>query len=137
MDKRLFFLLNAAQHRLFSYADSETEQRIDLTATQSAALMFIAKYEGCQQKEVAAGMSLKQSAVTGLISRMLKKGLVERSACELDGRAQRLFLSARGRAKLSEIFPLIEQLNSQLTQGFSAKEIDTVARFLHLLIDEF
>ena len=43
MDRRLFTLINAAQHRMFKFAELESEKRAALTVTQSAALMFIAK----------------------------------------------------------------------------------------------
>lgn len=137
MEKRLFTLINAAQHRMFKFAELESEKRIGLTVTQSAALMFIAKNEGCQQKALADATGLNQSAVTGLISRMKKNGLIERKACADDGRASNLYLSEKGRQKLPEIFPLVGELNERLTANFNADEIDTVARFLNNVIKEF
>ncbi|MCE2029690.1 MarR family winged helix-turn-helix transcriptional regulator [Sessilibacter corallicola] len=137
MEKRLFTLINAAQHRMFKFADLECENRLGLTVTQSAALMFIAKNEGCQQKALANATGLNQSAVTGLINRMKKNGLIERKACAEDGRASMLYLSEKGRLKLPEIFPLVGELNDKLTANFTDKEIDIVTRFLNNVIREF
>lgn len=137
MDKRLFYLMNTAQHRMFKFADVETEKRIGLSVTKSAALMFIAKNEGCLQKALSDATGLNQSAVTGLVGRMVKNELIERKACAEDGRASRLYLSQRGRDKLPEIFPLVGELNDKLTADFSAAEIDIVTKFLNKVIKDF
>lgn len=137
MDQRLFYLINTAQHRMFKHADVECEKRIGLSVTQSAALMFIAKNEGCLQKALSEATGLNQSAVTGLIGRMMKNGLVDRKVCPDDGRASRLYLSAKGQAKLPEIHPLIGELNDKLTDGMSAAEVDTVIKFLNKTIKDF
>ncbi|GAB3105790.1 winged helix-turn-helix transcriptional regulator [Aestuariicella hydrocarbonica] len=137
MDKRLFYLMNIAQHRVFKYADAESEKRIGLSVTQSAALMFIATNEGCLQKALSEATGLNQSAVTGLVGRMMKNDLIDRKICPEDGRASRLYLSAKGQAKLPEVFPLIGELNKKLTAGMSTTEIDVVTKFLNNLIKEF
>ncbi|ARU57400.1 MarR family transcriptional regulator [Oleiphilus messinensis] len=136
MEKRLFYLMNTAQHRMFKYADSQSERRIGLSVTQSAALMFIAKNEGCLQKALAEAMGLNQSAVTGLIGRMVKNRLIERKACNEDGRASRLYLAEKGKEKLPEIFPLVGEMNDKLTADFSAEEIETVTKFLNRVIQD-
>ena len=137
MDKRLFFLINMAQHRMFKYADTHCEKNLGISVTQTAALMFIAKNEGCLQKDLTQALGLNHSAVTGLIGRMLKNELVKRKACNQDGRATRLFLSETGREKLPDIFPLIQQVNEKLTEDFSEQEIDTVTRFLNKVMQDF
>ena len=69
MDKRLFFLLNMAQRKLFNHVDQACDQVFDASVTQLAALLFIVKHSGCLQKDVARALSLNKSAVTGLIIR--------------------------------------------------------------------
>lgn len=137
MEKRLFYLINTAQHLMFKFADSDTERRIGLSVTQSAALMFIAKNEGCLQKALSDATGLNQSGVTGLIGRMIKNGLIERKPCPEDGRASRLYLTDFGQAKLPEIFPLVGELNEKLEADFSKEELDVVARFLNNIIKNF
>lgn len=137
MDTRLFYLLNTAQHRMFKFADTESERHIGLSVTQSAALMFIAKQEGCLQKDLAQATALNQSAITGLIGRMLKNGLIERKPCAEDGRASRLYLSDFGRDKLPEIYPLVDQMNQKLAAHFTEDELYIVAKFLNHVIEDF
>lgn len=137
MDERLFFLLNMARHKIFQYADTQCEQRIGITVTQAAALMYIAKHEGCLQKELSAALSLNNSAITGLAVRMERNKLIVRKPCSEDGRASRVHLAEAGRDKLPEIFPLIKELNQQLSSDFSDSEIKVVTRFLNKVLDDY
>jgi len=137
MDKRLFFLINMAQHRMFKFADAQCEEHLGISVTQAAALMFIAKNEGCLQKNLSKALGLNNSAVTGLVGRMNKNGLINRESCAEDGRASRLFISTLGQKKLPEIFPLIQTINEKLTEEFSEDEIETVIRFLNTVMNSF
>ena len=126
-----------AQHRMFTFADARCEQHLDISVTQAAALMFIAKNEACLQKELSKALGLNNSAVTGLVGRMNKNGLIVRKSCEEDGRASRLFLPDKGRSKLPEILPLIQKVNEMLTADFSEEEMDVVIRFLNKVMSDF
>jgi DNA-binding MarR family transcriptional regulator len=137
MDKRLFFLINMAQHRMFKHADAYSEQHLGISVTQAAALMFVAKNEGCLQKALSSALGLNNSAVTGLVGRMQKNNLIQRKPCPEDGRASRLFLTEQGQTKLPEIFPLIQRINETLTADFSDEEIEVVVRFLNKVMQDF
>lgn len=137
MDKRLFFLVNMAQHRMFKFADHHCEEQLGISVTQAAALMYIAKNEGCPQKALSKALGLNNPAVTGLVGRMSKNDLIIRKACEEDGRATRLFLSERGQTKLPEIFPLVHQINEKLTADFSEEDMEIVVRFLNKVMNDF
>lgn len=137
MDKRLFFLIGKAKHHMFKYAEVHCEDRLGISVTQAAAVMFIGKSEGCLQKELAKTLGLNNSAVTGLVGRMIKNKLIIRQTCEDDARASRLFLAELGQAKLPEIRPLIQEINQKLTHGFSEDEINIVLKFLNNIVDDF
>jgi DNA-binding MarR family transcriptional regulator len=134
LDNRLFFLINRAQHRVFKFANSKSEQLLGVSVTQVAALLHVAKNEGCSQKDLSGALGLNSPAVTGLVSRMEKNGLVERKSCAEDGRALRIYLTRTGQGKLATIFPLIEELNASLVAGFSDDEIEVVIRFLNKVL---
>ena len=107
MDKRLFYLLNSARQRVYKYADQKAEESLGISVTQLGALMLIATNEGCLLKDLAHSLNLNNSALTGLAARMEHNGLIERRACELDGRASRLYLTLLGRSKIDSARPLI------------------------------
>ena len=137
MDKRLFFLLNMAQRKLFNYVDKVCEDALDTSVTQLAALLYIAKNGGCLQKEVAKALSLNKSAVTGLIVRMERNGLVERIVSEEDARAIKLYSTPEGIQKTKDLMPFIDELNELFNEEFSEKEIKTVLKFLNFILKRF
>lgn len=111
MNKRLFFLLNVAQKKLFKHVDKVCENTLDASVTQLAALMYIEQQQGCSQKELAKILDLNKSAITGLITRMESNGLVVRMASDEDARAVKLFPTPSGQAKTKQLKPLIDQLS--------------------------
>lgn len=137
VDKRLFFLLNLAQKKLFRHVDGVCEAELGASVTQLAALMFLTKAPGCLQKDLASALDLNKSAITGLISRMEKNGLVSRAVPESDGRAIVLHATPVGLQKVMAMKPMIEQLNAKFTNEFSEEEINTVLKFFNFILTKF
>jgi DNA-binding MarR family transcriptional regulator len=137
VDKRLFFLLNMAQKKLFKHIDNMCEQELDASITQLAALMYIAKAPGCGQKDLAQALDLNKSAITGLIGRMEKNGLVQRAGSDDDARAVKLWPTPEGINKVERLKPLVDRLNNEFQQEFSAEEIATVLRFFNFILERF
>ncbi|MGP4843436.1 MarR family winged helix-turn-helix transcriptional regulator [Marinobacter sp. 1Y8] len=137
MDQRLFYLLNIARHKVYKYADQQSEDVLGVSVTQLGALMLIHQDDGCLLKDVAQRLHLNNSAITGLATRMVQNGLVERRACDSDGRASRLHLTDLGRRKINEAKPLITQLNAVMKEGFNDDEVQVILRFLNRLVTAF
>ena len=137
MEQRLFYLLNKARHRVYKYADQNTENHLGISITQLGALMLIKENEGCLLKDMASTLNLNNSALTGLANRMETNGLILRQPCPNDGRASRMYLTDLGKEKLRNTKPLIKQLNQLMTAGFSDEEIQTVVKFLNHLLTAF
>lgn len=135
-DKRLFFKFNRAHHLLLKQVEKASLDTLGITPVQLGAIFFLLNHDGCQQKDLSAGLALNYPAVTGLVARMIKSGLLTKESCTQDGRASRLFLSEKARCIAPAAFPLNEQLNKRLTEGFSSEEIDTVHRFLDAIINK-
>lgn len=136
MDKRLFFLLNMAQKKLFRHVDTVCERELDASVTQLAALMMICQQPGCLQKDLAQALELNKSAITGLVGRMEKNGLVQRASTD-DARAVSLVPTAAGIAKTQQLKPLINQLNERFAEEFSEDELLVVLRFLNFILQTF
>ena len=60
----------------------------------------------CRVQDIAGRVHLSQSALSRLIGRLEKDGLVERSMCVEDRRGGRVALTARGRELHAEVLPL-------------------------------
>jgi DNA-binding MarR family transcriptional regulator len=66
---------------------------------------------------------------------MEKAGLITRKADPRDARATKVFLADSAREIAARAFPLLEQLNGLITQGFSEEELTAVHRFIDSLIN--
>lgn len=137
MDRRLFFLMNMAQRKLFNYVDKACEDALEVSVTQLAALLYIVKHSGCLQKEVAKALALNKSALTGLIVRMERNGLVERLVSENDARGIKLYATPAGLQKTLDMMPFIDELNALFSDEFSEEEIETVLKFLNFVLKRF
>ncbi len=132
-DKRLFFQLNRAQHLLYTYVEQESRKLLGITPVQLGAIFFLLKNDGCLQRELAQGLHLNKPAVTGLVGRMEKAGLVTREDDARDARAARIFLTGGAREIAGKAFPLVAQLNEFMSRGFSEEEMRVVRRFVNSL----
>ncbi len=137
MEKRLFFLINLAQHRLFQHVDLQAKQELGISATQVAGVLFLAKNNASLQRDLATALGLNKAAASTLTARMEANGLVERQPCESDGRAWRIALTGKAKTLLPAIRPLLLELNQALTEGFSEEEIRVVLRFLNHVLNRF
>lgn len=136
-DKRLFFKFNRSQHLLYTRLEQGCQAELGITPIQLGAIFFLHKNDGCLQKDMARGLHLNKPAITGLVSRMDKAGLIERKGCDKDARATRIFLKDSARDITRKAFPLLKKLNDTLVSGFSEEEIEVVHRFFESVITKF
>ncbi|MFD9467256.1 MarR family winged helix-turn-helix transcriptional regulator [Streptomyces sp. NPDC060027] len=62
--------------------------------------------EQCRVQNIAGGVHLSQSALSRLIGRLEKDGLVERTVCQEDRRGVWVALTPKGRDLHAEVLPL-------------------------------
>lgn len=93
LNRSLRFLLGAQGEALRSLAALETGD--------IGVLAVIAGNPGVSQNDLAASLVLKKSAVTRVVQRLERRGLIERKRSQTDRRANSLSLTAEG-ADLAE-----------------------------------
>lgn len=135
-DRRLIFLLSVGQRRLQRWTEKQLAES-GLTAAQAGVLFWLGGHDGALIGDVADALDIVPSAMTGLIDRMTRAGLVERRSDGSDGRAYRIHLTAAGRRLRKDAAARSEALNAVLTEGFSDAEIATVSRWLASLQTKF
>lgn len=133
-DRRIFFLINRSRHALLKWADALLMETLSVTTAQLVALFLLEKEDGCLLKELSRGLGLNNSAITGLVTRMEKSGLIEKRSCDLDGRACRVFITPQGSETAAAAVPLIDHFNDVAAEGFTEAEMETVCRFLGSII---
>jgi DNA-binding MarR family transcriptional regulator len=136
MEHRLIYLLNVGQRRLHRWSQARTAAG-GVTAAQAGLLFFLGRNDGALMSEAAAALHMGAPGMSGLADRTERAGLVERRPDEADGRASRLWLTEAGRSARQRSQARLKALNAKLTEGFTAAEIDAVARWLTSLQTKF
>ncbi|MDW3682080.1 MarR family transcriptional regulator [Cupriavidus sp. CV2] len=136
MEHRLVYLLNVGQRRLHRWSQARTATG-GATAAQAGLLFFLGRNDGALMSEAAAALDLGAPGMSGLADRTERAGLIERRPDESDRRASRLWLTEAGRSVRQRSRAGMKETNARLTDGFTAAEIDVVARWLTSLQTKF
>lgn len=133
--RRLIYLLSVAQRRLQRWMAAQPAREV--TPAQAGLLFILGKQDGALMGEVGAALDLGPAGISGLVDRSATAGLIERRADREDGRAWRVWLTPKGRNVLAQAKTETAAINAALTDGFTAAEIDIVARWLTSVQDKF
>ena len=128
-------MLNRAHHRLNKRANRELMATSGISVTQGGALAFLIGNDGCLLKELSAGLGLNNSAITGLVERMERAGLIEKRTCDRDSRSFRVYITQRGLDAAVNSLSLLKKMNGAIEKSFTSAELDVIARFLNFLAD--
>jgi DNA-binding MarR family transcriptional regulator len=136
-DRRLFFLMHRAHRALFLHANSRTTEALGVTMAQLAALYYVAKNDGCSLSDVANVLDMNKSAVTELVRRLERSGVLRREPNPVDARGTKLALTEHGKAVRTQSLPLMRRLTAEVTEGFSEGELAILFRFLDRATERF
>lgn len=126
--RRFFAVFDHAHGRLSRQAGNILKPA-DIKPAQAMALVYLGYHNGCQLSELAQGVGSNNAAITGLVNRMEKSGLVNRRAVQSDGRGKSVHLSSLGLAKREHVMDALRKLDEQLSKEFTDAEMDTVYKF--------
>lgn len=112
-------------------AMTATLASMDLTASQGHILAFIAHSPAppCP-KDMEEAFHLSHPTVSGLLSRLEKKGFIRITPDPADRRCKRVSLDAKGRESLSKMEATIASNEAKLVQNFTEEEKRLFADFL-------
>lgn len=136
-DDRLIFLVGLARQALYTQLDKALLEKGRITTAQAGALFFLLQNNGSLLIELTRGLKLDKSAITRMVDRLEKKKLVERSPCQHDSRAVRVYLTKTGRMVAERCLSTVKSHNQAIKEGFSAQEIRSFSKILQTLIQRF
>lgn len=125
--ERLYHLLQTAAHRLKTRADRDSQGVAGVTAAQAAVMFVIAREGATTQRRVAEQLKLNESAVTGMVGRLMEASFVARTPSPTDGRAWTVTLTPAGEAALDRFRVNLDALNAEITAALGNEA--EVARF--------
>jgi DNA-binding MarR family transcriptional regulator len=106
----------------------------DLTPVQYAALATINANPGLDQVTLAGLIAYDRTTITGVIDRLVQKGLIDRRASSRDRRARELEITDEGRKTLRAITPAVEAAQRIMLRGLTDKEANDLMRLLRKAI---
>ena len=109
------------------------EAGYDLTPVQYAALTTVGMQPGIDQATLAGLIAYDRTTITGVVDRLVQKGLVVRQASK-DRRAHALQITDEGRSTLEGIEPAVEAAQRIILAGLSNAEAATLMRLLRKAI---
>lgn len=132
---RFVYLLMLAQRRVQAAIQGDVDGK---TAARAGLLMALKPNgEGVPMKRLGASLGLGAPALSGLLDRMTRDGLVERRPDPADGRAWNIALTDVGKELRVEAVRSAKLLNDRLCDGFEDAELAIVARWLEAVGTRF
>jgi MarR family transcriptional regulator, temperature-dependent positive regulator of motility len=111
-----------------------SEAGFDLTPVQYAALATVRSNPGIDQITLAGSIAYDRTTITGVVDRLVQKGLLLRRASSRDRRARELEITEEGRRTLRAITPAVEAAQRMLVRGLTEKETAELMRLLRKAI---
>jgi DNA-binding MarR family transcriptional regulator len=106
----------------------------DLTPVQYSALAAVGANPGIDQVTLAGMIAYDRTTITGVVDRLVQKGLVARQESSRDRRARELTISDAGRRTLRGISPAVAAAQEIMLRGLTKKEAKELLRLLQKVI---
>jgi len=129
------FLLQRARMEILDDLDRELEP-LDITAAQFIILVRLSEGEAGSASGLCQGVSYDPGAMTRMIDRLEKKGLVRRVRRADDRRKVDLELTAEGRAVRPKLIAAVVKVLNHRLRGFTKAEAKQFTDFLRRIIVE-
>ncbi len=119
------YLIGRAKNTLSQGIEQEVSA-LDMTHAQASCLMMLAKGEATTVTDLARNLNTDAGSVTRLLSRMEKRGLIERTRRDDDRRVVDLSLTAEGEAMVHKLPAVFCDVMRRHFDGFSQEEIEVL-----------
>jgi len=119
--REILFQLSDVARAMRTFIDQCAREH-GMTRAQWAVLLRLERQEGMTQAEMAEALEVQPISLVRLIDRLCDHKLVERRPHESDRRANRLYLTAKGRTTLEGLVPLGREISSDVLASFSDRE---------------
>jgi MarR family transcriptional regulator, transcriptional regulator for hemolysin len=128
--REVLFQLSDVARSMRTYIDQRAREH-GMTRAQWGVLARLERREGMTQSEMAEALEIQPISLVRLVDRLCAQGLVERRPHPRDRRANRLYLTDRGRTTLVRLTPLAKEIGTELLESIGEGEI---AEFLQKLL---
>jgi len=128
------YLLSRVKSTMSNLITQRALDELGVTSQQASVLFMVASGKCLLAAELAREYGIDASAVTRLVDRLEKRGLLERVRSSEDRRAVRLALTPEGQAIAERMPPIFTGVTDQLTSGFTPEEIGFLKSMLRRIL---
>lgn len=118
----MYHKLMMENQSMFTKIVFEQLQDRHLSVGQPKILEYLFEHDGSVQKEIAMACRIEPATVTSLLSRMEKKGLIERRIRNDNRRYLYVFLTDKGKYKADYVKKAFDSLEGIVLNDFTDKE---------------
>jgi MarR family transcriptional regulator, transcriptional regulator for hemolysin len=130
--REILFELSDVARAFRTYVDQRAREH-GMTRAQWGALRRLQRHEGMTQAAMAEALEIQPISLVRLVDRLCEQGLIERRAHPSDRRANCLYLTEKGRARLAQMVPLAREISGYVLASFSDSDVaELLAKLLSL-----
>lgn len=107
----------------------------DLTPVQYAALSTVRDRPRIDQATLAGEIAYDRATITGVVDRLVKKGLLDRIVSPTDRRQRELSITLEGIEQLTKIQPSVDAAQKLILSGLDEAERNSLLHLLRKAID--
>ena len=127
--REILFQLADVARTMRTYVDQRAREH-GMTRAQWGALARLERQEGMTQAEMADALEIQPISLLRLIDRLCQQDLMERRPHPRDRRANRLYLTEKGRATLTRLAPLGKEVTGDILAAMPEKDVAELLRTL-------
>lgn len=125
-------------HQAFWLADNRHIRSLKLTPSQFDVIATLGDTDGMTCSELSARTLVTKGTLTGVLDRLVAKGLIRRESVDSDRRQIRIQLTEKGDGVFRKTYAAhIAFLKPFFERALNPKEVDDARRFLLRLRDSF
>lgn len=107
---------------------------LDITATEMSSLLCLYHSDGVTQDEMSHYLLIDKAAIARAIVSLLDKGLIIKEKDDVDKRANRIYLSIKGKQLETSIRSILKGWNDLLIEDIDPKDVETMFHVLEKMV---
>jgi MarR family transcriptional regulator for hemolysin len=130
--REVLFQLSDVARTMRTYIDQRAREH-GMTRAQWGVLLRLERQEGMTQAEMAESLEIQPISLVRLIDRLCLHGLVERRPHPRDRRANRLYLTEKGRTTFANLVPLGKEVAAEILATLDEADVADLLQKLFLI----
>ncbi len=105
-----------------------------LTWTGFVVLWVVWIWDGVETRHAAENAAISKATLTGVVKTLEARGLILRSASDVDRRLVNLELTREGSALMTELYPIFNAAEAEVVSGLSDRSVKDLTRSLRAIV---